>query len=42
MDGGAWWATVQGVTKTQTQLSDLSRSFSVLAEQEVNLIHVFI
>ena len=22
MDRGAWWATVQGVTKSQTQLSD--------------------
>ena len=22
MDRGAWWATVHGVTKTQTQLSD--------------------
>ena len=23
MDGGAWWATVHGVTKSQTQLRDL-------------------
>jgi len=23
MDGGAWWATVHGVSKSQTQLSDL-------------------
>jgi len=22
MDGGAWWATVHGVTKSWTQLSD--------------------
>ena len=22
MDGGAWWAAVHGVTKSQTQLSD--------------------
>ena len=22
MDGGAWWATVHGITKSQTQLSD--------------------
>jgi len=22
MDGGAWWATVHGVAKTQTRLSD--------------------
>ena len=24
MDGGAWWATVQGVTKSQTKLSDFT------------------
>ena len=24
MDGGAWWATVHGVTKSWTRLSDLS------------------
>ena len=24
MDGGAWWATVQGVAESQTQLSDLT------------------
>ena len=24
MDGGAWWATVQGVTKSWTQLSDFT------------------
>ena len=23
-DGGAWWATVHGVTKNQTQLSDFT------------------
>ena len=22
MDGGAWWATVHGIAKSQTQLSD--------------------
>ena len=22
MDGGAWWATIQGVSKSQTQLRD--------------------
>ena len=26
MDGGAWWATVYGVTKSQTRLSDLPLS----------------
>ena len=24
MDGGAWWATVRGVAKSQTRLSDLT------------------
>ena len=24
MDGGAWWATVQGVAKSQTRLSDFT------------------
>ena len=24
MDGGAWWATIQGVTKSRTQLSDFT------------------
>ena len=24
MDGGAWWATVHGVTKSQTRLSDFT------------------
>ena len=24
MDGGAWWATVHGVAKSRTQLSDLT------------------
>ena len=26
MDGGAWWATVHGVAKSQTQLKRLSGS----------------
>ena len=30
MDGGAWWPTVHGVTKSWTQLSDFT--FSVLRE----------
>ena len=25
MDGGAWWARVHGVAKSQTQLSDLAQ-----------------
>ena len=27
MDGGAWWATVHGVGKSQTQLSDFTFTF---------------
>ena len=30
MDGGAWWATVHGVTKSQTRLSDFSFTFTNL------------
>ena len=28
MDRGAWWATVHGVAKSQTQLSDFTSSFN--------------
>ena len=28
MDGGAWWATVHGVTKSRTQLSDFTFTFT--------------
>ena len=28
MDGGAWWATVHGVAKSRTQLSDLTFTFT--------------
>ena len=28
MDGGAWWATVHGVAKSQTQLSDFNFTFT--------------
>ena len=27
MDGGAWWATVHGVAKSRTQLSDFTFTF---------------
>ena len=27
MDGGAWWAAVHGVPKSQTQLSDFTFTF---------------
>ena len=29
MDGGAWWATVHGVAKSQTQLIDFTFTFKV-------------
>ena len=28
MDGGAWWATVHGVAKSQTRLSDFTFTLS--------------
>ena len=31
MDGGAWWATVYGVTKSQIRLSDFTFTFHFLA-----------
>ena len=30
MDGGAWWATVHGVAKSRTQLSDFTFIFHLL------------
>ena len=30
MDGGAWWATVHGVAKSQTRLSDFTFTFITL------------
>ena len=27
MDGGAWWAAVHGITKSQTRLSDFTFTF---------------
>ena len=27
MDGGAWWATVHGVIKSRTRLSNISQAF---------------
>ena len=36
MDGGAWWATVHGVTEGQTRLSDFTFTFPFHAlEKEV-------
>ena len=33
MDRGAWWATVHGVAKSQTQLSDFTFTFDNASEQ---------
>ena len=32
MDGGAWWATVHGVAKSQTRLSDFTLTFNNRAQ----------
>ena len=32
MDKGAWWATVHGVTKSQTQLNDTVDSLYIFGE----------
>ena len=37
MDRGAWWATVQGVSKSQTRLSDLVTF--ILSLPPIILIH---
>ena len=34
MDGGAWWATVHGVTKSQTRLSDFVFAFALYRRYE--------
>ena len=36
MDGGAWWATVHGVAKSRTRLSDLTFNFSTLVKINKN------
>ena len=33
MDGGAWWATVHGVAKSRTQLSDFTFTFTLVEHQ---------
>ena len=36
MDGGAWWATVPGVARSQTRLSDFIFTFNFRAlEKEI-------
>ena len=36
MDGGAWWAAVHGVAKSQKQLSDFTFTFSLIHIGEGN------
>ena len=35
MDGGAWWATVYGVTKSQTRLNDFTHFQSILPQKSL-------
>ena len=35
MDGGAWWATVHGVAKSQTRLSDFTFTYFHALEKEM-------
>ena len=37
MDGGAWWAAVHGVTKSQTRLSNFTFTFHLVPVQKENL-----
>ena len=39
MDGGAWWATVHGVAKSQTRLSDLTFTFHFHALEKEMATH---
>ena len=39
MDGGAWWAAVHGVAKSQTQLSDFSFTFHCHALEKAMAPH---
>ena len=39
MDGGAWWAAVHGVAKSQTRLSDLTFTFHFHALEEEMVTH---
>ena len=41
MDGGAWWATVHGVAKSQTQLSDFTFTFKcMMLKQGTRIVSV--
>ena len=39
MDGGAWWAAVHGVTKSQTQLTNFTFTFHVHASEKAMAPH---
>ena len=39
MDGGAWWAAVYGVAKSQTQLSDFTFTFHFHALEKEMATH---
>ena len=39
MGGGAWWAAVHGVTKSQTQLSDFTFTFHFHALEKEMATH---
>ena len=39
MDGGAWWAAVHGVAKSQTRLSDFPFTFHFLALEKEMATH---
>ena len=39
MDGGAWWAAVHGVTKSQTQLTDFTFTFHFHALEKEMATH---
>jgi len=39
MDGGAWWAAVDGVTKSQTQLNDFTFTFHFHALEKEMATH---
>ena len=39
MDGGAWWAAVPGVAKSQTQLSEFTFTFHFPAREKEMATH---
>ena len=42
MDGEAWWATVHGVAKSRTGLSDLTFTFNFLMGLRDFLVNVYV